>query len=120
MVSAYAHVTLRRRLVAIQQAHRLAGHGGFSSGRPVIGKTLRGIARRHGRPRRRAAALTTPEIRRLVATCGSDLAGLRDGALILLGYATALRRAELVAIDVAHLRFDAQGLRLHVPRSEGD
>ena len=116
----HAVATLRRRLVSIAKAHRVAGHIGFWPAHPIIGGTLRGIARSRGRPQRRAAALTTPEIRRLVAACGSDLAGLRDRALILLGYAAALRRAELVAVDVEHLRFDAQGLRLHIPKSKGD
>lgn len=116
----HAVATLRRRLVSIAKAHRMAGHIGFWPAHPIISETLRGIARSRGRPQRRAAALTTPEIRRLMAVCGSDLAGLRDRALILLGYAGALRRAELVAVDVEHLRFDATGLRLHIPRSKGD
>ncbi|WP_243634809.1 MULTISPECIES: site-specific integrase [Roseicella] len=116
----YAVATLRRRLVSISKAHRIAGHTAFWAGHPVISETLRGVTRTRGRPQRRAAALTTPEIRRLVAGCGPDLAGLRDRALILLGYAAALRRSELVAVDVEHLRFDAQGLRLHIPHSKGD
>lgn len=116
----HAVATLRRRLVSIAKAHRIAGHTGFWAAHPVISETLRGITRTRGRPQRRAAALTTPEIRRLVATCGPDLAGLRDRALVLLGYAAALRRAELVAVEVEHLKFDAQGLRLHIPRSKGD
>jgi site-specific recombinase XerC len=57
--------------------------------------------------RRSAAALTTPEIPCLVAICGPDLAGLRDHGLILLGYAAALRRGELVAVDAEHLKCDS-------------
>jgi hypothetical protein len=53
----------------------------------VIHHTLRGIHRAHGRPARRSAALATPEIKRLVATCRTrSLADLRDCALLLLGY----------------------------------
>ena len=59
---------------------------------PLIRTTLRGIARRHGSAVRRSAALTTAEIRKLVATCADDLAGLRDRALLLVGFAGALRR----------------------------
>ncbi len=98
-----ALATLRRRVVTIARAHRQAGHAGFWPGHPAISDTLRGIARQHGRPQRRAAALTTPEIRRLVASCGDDLAGLRDRTLILLGYAGALRRAEIIGVDVEHI-----------------
>ena len=83
-------------------------------------ETLRGIARRHGVPQRRSAALATPEIRRLVAACGGDLAGLRDRALLLLGYAAALRRSELAAVTVEDVRFTADGLELLLPRSKTD
>jgi integrase len=103
----------------VSRAHRQAGHP-LWTGHPAVRETLRGIARAHGAPPRRAAALTTREVRRLVAACGTDLAGLRDRALLLLGYAGALRRSELVGVDVEHVGFDATGLRLAVPRSKSD
>ena len=115
----YALATLRRRLAAIARAHRAAGHR-LDAGHPAVRETLRGIARRHGVPQRRAAALTTPDIRKLVAACGGDLAGLRDRTLILLGYAAALRRAELAAVAVEDVRFTADGLELLLPRSKTD
>ena len=64
--------------------------------------------------------MTTAEIRALIRTCTPDLAGLRDRALLLLGYAGALRRSELVGIDREHLTFTPEGLRLLLPRSKGD
>ena len=89
---ASALATLRRRLAAIARVHREARHA-FDSRDPAICNALRGIARAHAAPRRQAAALTTAEIRALVRTCDPDLAGLRDRALLLLGYAGALRRS---------------------------
>jgi len=115
----HALATLRRRLAAIARAHRQAGHE-FWPGHPAIRGTLRGIARAHATPPRQAAALTTAEIRRLVAPCGPDAAGLRDRALLLIGYAGALRRSELAAIAREDLGFDAAGLRLTLPRSKAD
>ena len=115
----HARSTLRRRLVAIGQVHKLAGHT-WTPAHPAIRATLRGILRQHGTPSRQAAALTMPEIRRLVATCDHGLAGLRDRALLLLGYAGALRRAELVAIAREHIGFTPAGLRLLIPRAKGD
>ena len=41
---------------------------------------------------------------------------LRDRALLLIGFAAALRRSELSAIDIEHLRFTAEGLVLTLPR----
>ncbi|MBK1662383.1 tyrosine-type recombinase/integrase [Paracraurococcus ruber] len=115
----HALATLRRRLAAIARAHREARHT-FDSRDPAIRNALRGIAREHARPARQAAALTTAEIRSLVRTCGPDLAGLRDRALLLLGYAGALRRGELVGVDVEHLRFHTGALEVLLPRSKAD
>jgi site-specific recombinase XerC len=87
---------------------------------PAIRETLRGIARTHGEPPRRSAALATEYIKRLIATCGTDLAGVRDRALLLLGFAGALRRSELIGLDVEHLRPAPLGMRLLVVRSKTD
>ena len=115
----YAGPTLRRRVAAIARAHRIAGHP-LDTRHPAIRETLRGIARAHGEPPRRAAALTTTEVKRLVRACGVDLAGLRDRALFLVGFAAALRRSELVALDVEHLAWTDEGMRLLVGRSKTD
>jgi integrase len=115
----YALPTLRRRVAAIARAHRIAKHP-LDTRHPAIRETLRGIARTHGEPARRSAALTTAEIRRLVEICGDDLAGLRDRALLLIGFAGALRRSELVGLEVAHIRPTPTGLRLMIPRSKTD
>ena len=114
----YSRSLLERRLAAIGQQHRLRGLD-WSAGHPAIRTTLRGIYRRHSR-RRQAAALTSTELRKLVAACGGDLAGLRDRALLLLGFAGALRRSELVGIGREHLRFTTEGLRLTLPSSKTD
>ena len=120
MARTHGRATIRRRLVAIGQRHKLAGAEWIPS-HPLIRATLRGMLRRHGTPARQAAALTTAEVRKLVATCDSGLTGLRDRALLLLGYAAALRRSELVAIRREHLDFRRDGsLRLLLPRAKGD
>jgi integrase len=115
----YGRSTLERRLAAIGHAHRLANLD-WSAGHPAIRATLRGIHRTHRRRSRQAAALTSVELRKLVAACGSDLAGTRDRALLLLGFAGALRRSELVAVEREHLRFTDVGLRLLIPSSKTD
>ena len=115
----YALPTLRRRVAAIARAHRLAKQP-LDTRHPAIRETLRGIARTHGEPARRSAALTTDEIRRLVAVCGDDLAGLRDRALLLIGFAGALRRSELVGLDIEQIRSTSAGLRLMILRSKTD
>ena len=79
-----------------------------------------GIARRHGVPARRAAALTTAEIRKLSRACGTGLAGARDRALFLVGFAGALRRSELVGLDVEHVTWTRSGMKLLIERSKTD
>jgi hypothetical protein len=77
----------------------VAGHP-LDSRHPAIRETLRGIGRKHGTPARRAAALTTIEVRKLCRACGAGIAGARDRALFLLGFAGATRRSERRARDL--------------------
>jgi integrase len=115
----YAMPTLRRRVAAIARACGVAGNP-LDTKHPAIRETLRGIGRKHGSRSRRSAALTTVEIRKLSKVCGSDLAGVRDRALFLLGFAGALRRSELVGLNVAHVTWTDDGLKLLIERSKTD
>ena len=111
--------TLGRRLVGIGFAHRVAGEAWVGT-HPLVKATLRGVLRKHGKPARQAAALMTDEVRLLVATCDGSLAGLRDRALLLVGYAGGLRRSELVAITREDIEEQPGGLRIRIQRSKTD
>lgn len=115
----HGRAALRRRLAAIGQAHRLAGHTGWTVP-GLVRATLRGILRRHATPPRKAAALTSTEIRALAAAAGQGLTGSRDRALLLVGFAAALRRSEIVAIDREHLTRIPAGFHLLIPSSKTD
>jgi integrase len=115
----YAMPTLRRRVAAIARACGVAGHP-LDTKHPAIRETLRGIGRKHGTPARRSAALTTGEIRKLSRACGTTLAGTRDRALFLVGFAGALRRSELIGLDVAHVTWTDEGVTLLIERSKTD
>jgi integrase len=115
----YALSTLRRRVAAIARAHRMTKQP-LDTRHPAIRETLRGIARTHGEPPRRSAALMTEDIKRLLAVCDNDVAGLRDRALFLICFAGALRRSELVGLDVAHVTWVPDGARLLITRSKTD
>jgi integrase len=56
----------------------------------------------------------------MLATCQSDLRGLRDRALLAFGFASALRRSELVALQVEDLTETAEGYRVTIRRSKTD
>jgi integrase len=119
MATTHTTSVLERRLATLSRAHRLAGLD-WPRAHPAIRNTLRGILRHHGRPARQAAALATDELIRLVETCETTPVGRRDRALLLIGYAGALRRSELVAITQEDVVFTTDGLRLTIPRAKGD
>jgi len=79
----YALSTLRRRVAAIARAHRIAKQP-LDTRHPAIRETLRGIARTHGEPPRRSAALTTAEIKRLSMVGGGILGNTSIARLIVM------------------------------------
>ena len=115
----YAMQTLRRRVAAIARASGVAGHP-LDTKHPAIRETLRGIGRTHGSRGRRSAALTTTELKGLSQVCEPGLAGDRDRALLLIAFAGALRRSELVALDVEKLTWSNEGVKLLLDRSKTD
>lgn len=115
----YAMQTLRRRVAAIARASGVAGHP-LDTKHPAIRETLRGIGRTHGSRGRRSAALTTTELKALSRVCEAGLGGSRDRALLLVGFAGALRRSELVALDVEKLTWSNEGVALLLEKSKTD
>ncbi|TXN76612.1 site-specific integrase [Methylobacterium sp. WL18] len=116
----YAPATLTRWLSAISVAHTLAGHH-LDTRHPAIRDVLRGVRRARGTAQRQAAPITTPVLRRLLDTCAAGrVIDLRDHALLLVGYAAALRQSELVALDATDISVSDQGLRLVIRRSKAD
>ena len=65
-----------------------------------IASVLAGIKRKHARPPVQKEAILAEDILAMVATLPFDLRGLRDRAILLLGYAGGLRRSEIVSLDV--------------------
>ncbi len=111
--------TLTRRVSAISQAHQAAGFESPTSAAPV--RTLMaGVRRAKGTaPAQKAAALTA-DIRAMVTTLPDGLIGVRDRAILLVGFAGAFRRSELVGLDVADLEFTNDGLAVKLRRSKTD
>ncbi|RUU97326.1 integrase, partial [Mesorhizobium sp. M1A.F.Ca.IN.020.03.2.1] len=65
-----------------------------------IATVLAGIRRKHAKPPRQKEAVLGDDIKAMVNTLGHDLRGLRDRAILLLGFAGGLRRSEIVGLDV--------------------
>lgn len=111
--------TLQRRLVAISQAHSLAGLLNPTTS-ATVREVMKGIRRTRGTAKNKKAALTTPQLQWVVAALPDSIAGRRDRALLLLGFAGALRRSEIAALDVADLADHAEGLVINLRRSKTD
>lgn len=111
--------TIGRAMVAISQAHRLTGHASPTSS-ATVRDTLKGIRREKGSAQKGVAPVLVDGLRAMVANLPASLLGDRDRALLLTGWAAALRRSELVALDVADLAFSVEGATVTIRRSKTD
>ncbi len=109
--------TIGRKVAAIAVAHRDAGRESPTE-HGMVKRTLAGIRREKGTAPHQKAALLVDDLRRMVAPLSASLLDRRDRALILLGFAAALRRSELVALRFEDVRFEEEGLVLIVRRSK--
>lgn len=112
--------TLGRRLAAIRLMHVGAKvappHDALE-----VAEVMRGIRRVWQRPVTQKAPALDEDVKRMCAAVEADtLQGLRDRALLLLGFAGALRRSELVALDVEQLTYQSEGLQILIKSSKGD
>jgi integrase len=91
--------TIERRLSGLAWNYRQRG---FTLDRKDrhIATVLAGIKRKHARPPVQKEAILPEDIQAMVAILPYDLRGLRDRAILLLGYAGGLRRSEIVSLDV--------------------
>ena len=111
--------TLARRLTAIVQAHLLAGMP-LDRRHAVIQETWKGIRNTHGTAQRAKRPILTEDLRQMVGLCPQGLLGIRNRALLLLGFSGAFRRSELVGLNVEHLSFCREGLTVLLERSKTD
>ena len=114
-----AAATLNRRLAAIKFAHEAQGLATPTAHKGVTA-ALKGIRRAKGTAPSKKKAATADLVKEMVRRCPDTLNGQRDRALLLLGFAGAFRRAELVALTVADLAFVDDGLRVTIRKSKTD
>jgi integrase len=123
--------TVETRLAALSWAHEryIAHHTHLGLGpaanplrdprvRQLMGAARRAYARR-GRAPRRPVAATRAVMETLLATCGEDLIGKRDRALLLFGWASGgRRRSEITAATLKNVRRDGEGFIYDLHRSK--
>jgi site-specific recombinase XerD len=112
--------TIARRAAAIRYAHGLDRQEPPTSFMQVRA-TVAGIRRRHGVAPARKTPATADLVAAMVQLAPTGmLRGLRDRALLALGFSGAFRRSELVGLHVEDLVLVADGLRITIRRSKGD
>jgi integrase len=113
--------SLDLRRAAIRYLHHVAGCA-VPTGDACVSATIAGIRRsaagRGERPRKKKAA-TVQVLRRLLDAIESDIAGDRDRALLLVGFAGALRRSEIAGIRVEDLEHTQRGMQLTISQTKG-
>ena len=134
--------TLKQRLAGIKRVHESSGYPSPTT-HPQVSQVMQGIRNDTGRqealPKTEAAPLVSSDLKQALQVLpGSGAApprsetarrarwlrGLRDRALLLLGFATALRPRELTQVEKQHVTREVkgsnEGLIVHIPRSKAD
>ena len=119
LAGSHAPTTIRRRLAALGKMHRFNDLPWNPAHRDIQGP-LQGALRAIRRPVRKATALSLSMLRQLLATCDQSARGRRDRALLLFGFAGALRRSELVSLNVEDVAVVSGGLRLRIRHAKTD
>lgn len=111
--------TIRRRLAAISKVHQYEGlesptkHG-------IVADVLDGIKREIGYLQNGKSPLLTDDVLEMVKVQADTVSGLRNRALLLIGFAGCLRRSEIVGLDVSDCTFAEEGVVLLLRRSKTD
>jgi integrase len=111
--------TIEQALAAIGAAHEAAGYDATNKA-SAVKTVMQGIRRNLGVAPKRKQAITKDMLAALVSPLGKRTKDLRDRALILVGFAGAFRRSELVSLRVEDVEQQERGLLVRVPRSKTD
>jgi site-specific recombinase XerD len=111
--------SIERRLVTIKQAHLLRNLP-TPTDDPAVRKIWRTIRKEKSVAPTRKSPTLTSHIRKMVARLPTDLMGLRDRALLLIGFAGAMRRSELTRLNVSDLEFGEEGVAILICKSKTD
>lgn len=113
--------TLSRHITALKQWHR---HQRFPdpTDDPIVSKTLTGIARIHGKPKEKAPPLLPEHLIEIAAhlKTQTNIASVRNNALLQIGFLGAFRRSELVEIRIENINWQPKGIEILIPKSKTD
>lgn len=120
--SGLAVATLERRVTAIHKAH-LEQKRKSPIHSEIVKQVIQGIRRTQGTKQRQVKPLMKADLLEALSTIEHQqmpLKAARDQALLLVGFASAMRRSELVLIRMEHLNHTANGIEIKLPISKTD
>jgi integrase len=115
--------TIEQAIAAIRTLHRHNGHRGQpdTDGALAVLKVHKRDRAAAGKRKRKAPPVTLAPLRAMIETTDPDtLAGRRDRALLVLGFALMARRSELAALQISDVRFTDDGLTVLIRTSKTD
>lgn len=113
------YATIARRAAAINFVHASAALDSPTKAH-IVAAAMKGIRRSIGTAPSKKAPATANKVAAMADRCQNTLQGQRDRALLLLGFAGAFRRSELVALTVADIAEEPAGLRITIRKSKTD
>jgi site-specific recombinase XerD len=119
LTSTHKTATITRRISAISQAHQLAGYESPTKDSKVR-TVMAGIRRTKGTAQSAKTPVLIDDLRRMIVRLPETLKSVRDRASLLVGFAGAFRRSELVALNWADVEFTRDGLLVCIRRSKTD
>ena len=109
--------TIERKLASISKNHKAQGFDSPAS-HPQIKIVLDGIRRMKGTEQKQARAFDAKELESKLSRIGNDVKGLRDKAILLVGFAGAFRRSELASLTLSDLDFQEECLVIRLRKSK--
>ena len=121
LADSHKPATIGRHLAAIAARHKARGYESPASMRHgAVASVWHGIRRTHGVAQDAKAPVLITDLRAMVGKLRPGLIGIRDRALLLVGFAGAFRRSELVGLNTEDMQFTGDGLVVSLLRSKTD
>lgn len=117
-INGYKASTIQRRMSAISVAHSVAGFESPTTSKIKI--VWAGIKRSIGTSEVGKSPIVIDTLKKMLDTLPSSLIGTRDRALLIIGFAGALRRSELVSLNVSDIKITKEGLIINLRNSKTD
>ncbi|MFZ6774777.1 site-specific integrase [Undibacterium sp. SXout7W] len=113
--------TLSLRLTALSQWHIQQGFPDPAAD-ITVRKTMSGISRLHGTPKKKAKALPLEDLIKIVINLNASdtLKAKRDNALLQLAFFGGFRRSEISQLEMTQVEQESQGITITLRRSKTD